>query len=271
MSEFSSTYRDFVKKSVKSDRYYGFDLKALARLEPVLKFLYQDWWKVEFSGLELLPKSGPCVIVGNQGSVLPWQAIMLLYAMMADRKNPRRLHIMYDLDWIEDERLHAFLVEIGFVPWSSANMKRLFEKGEIVAIFPEGLNALSKPFSQRYRLQGFDWTRLLPVVEEGLEIFPLATLGCDEAVPILAKSGSLAEKLHLPFFPITPFFPWFPFPFNFASLPVHWKMSLMKSVKYEKSKKREQIELVAKELSSVLEGGIQAELNKLFRHRDRIF
>src|SRR5579885_3061668 len=150
MSHFASTYRQFVRQSVKSDRYLGFDVRALARLEPFLSFLYFDWWKVNFNGLERLPASGPALIVGNQGSVLPWQAMMLIYALMSYQPTPRRVHILANLDWIDDERLNAFLIEIGFVPWSSASMKRLIARGEIVATFPEGPAGLAKPYSDRY-------------------------------------------------------------------------------------------------------------------------
>jgi hypothetical protein len=53
-------------------------------------------------------------------------------------------------------------------------------------------------------------------------IFPLATLGCDEAVLILTNFEKAAKFLNLPAFPITPFFPWLPFPLNLASLPTKW-------------------------------------------------
>lgn len=267
MTNFSSTYRQFVRQTVKADRYWGFDVRVLARLEPFLSFLFFDWWKVDFSGLERLPKSGPAVIVGNQGSVLPWQALMLIYGIMSHKENPRRVHIVCDLDWIEDERLNAFLIEIGFVPYSSASMKRLFARDEIVAIFPEGIAGLSKPFSQRYRLQDFDWTRLLPAVEENVKIFPLASLGCDESVPLYGSSKILAKLLNMPFYPITPFFPWFPFPLNLASRPVKWSMSLMKEMKYEKSKDRDHLEDTTKNLAGQLQGEIQAELNRALRKR----
>ncbi len=270
MSHFVATYRDFVRRSVKSDRYWGFDVRALARLEPFLSFLYFEWWKVNFDGLDRLPEKGPAVIVGNQGSVLPWQALMLIYGLMSFNKNPRRVHIMCDLDWIDDERLNAFLIEIGFVPWSSASMKRLFERGEIVAIFPEGIAGLSKPFSQRYRLQEFDWTRLLPAVEEGVKIFPLSSLGCDEVVPLLSNFEPLAKFLKMPYFPVSPFFPWYPFPLNLASRPISWRMHLMKELKYERGKDRDHLENTAKSLTQQLEGQIQAELNRALRHRFKV-
>ncbi len=194
---------------------------------------------------------------------------MLIYGLMSNADNPRRVHIMCDLDWIDDERLNAFLLEIGFVPWSSASMKRLLDRGEIVAIFPEGIAGLSKPYSQRYRLQEFDWTRLLPAIEQGVKIFPLSVLGCDEAVPMLANFERLAKFLKMPYFPISPFFPLLPFPFNLAFRPIAWKMQLMKEMKYEKSNDRDELENTTKAMSRRLEGEIQAELNRSLRHRTK--
>ena len=141
---------------------------------------------------------------------------------------------MADLDWLKDERLYTLLVQVGFVPWSSVNLKRLFAKGELVAIFPEGLSATAKPFVERYRMLEFDWTRLLPAVEEGVPIFPVATIGCEESV--LTARWRLVRFLNMPAFPVTPFFPWFPFPFNLGSLPVHWHMTVLNSSPYGKAK-----------------------------------
>ena len=46
-----------------------------------LNFLYEKWWRVETFGLDRIPENGPCLIVGNQGCVLPWQALMLACAL----------------------------------------------------------------------------------------------------------------------------------------------------------------------------------------------
>jgi 1-acyl-sn-glycerol-3-phosphate acyltransferase len=269
VSQFLSNYRDFLKQATKSDKYHGFDVRALVRVEPMLSFLFHDWWRVEFNGLEKLPKEGAALIVGNSGSFLPWPATMLLYALMSSRVNPRRLHIVADMDWIKDERLFASFLELGFVPFSSANMKRLFAKGELVAIFPEGAAGLARPFSARERLIEFDWVKLLPAVEEGVPIFPIATLGCDEAIPVLTNLDAIAKMLNLPSFPITPFFPWLPFPFNLASLPTKWNMSILKPLSYEKAEDRDLIEETSMKQSQFAEGEIQAELNRLLRQRWR--
>lgn len=271
MQHFTETYKDYVKDALQADRYFGFDVRAVAKAEPFLRFLYKDWWKVECKGLDQLPKDGPALIVGNSAGLIPWTALMLMYALMSNPDHPRRLSVVADLDWLKDERLYSLLVQLGFVPWSSANLKRLFAKNEIVAIFPEGLSATAKPFAERYRMLEFDWTRLLPAVEENVPIFPVATLGCEESVPTIGNFSKLAKFLSMPAFPVTPFFPWFPFPFNLGSLPVRWRMAVLRGLTYPQGTDRDNIEETAKQQSRFVEGEIQAELNRLLRSRIKSF
>jgi 1-acyl-sn-glycerol-3-phosphate acyltransferase len=270
MFDFPNRYKPFIRQSRQSDNYHGFDLRGLVFIEPVLKFLYENWWRVKTSGFENVPEDGPAVMVGNTSGMIPWPALMLIYALMSSSK-PRRLNVVIDMDWIEDERLYYALVEIGFVPWSNDNLKRLFEKGELVAIFPEGAKAAIKTFAMKNRVCEFDWTRLLPVVDSGVKIFPLATLGCDESVPALLNLSGLSSFLKVKAFPVSPFFPWLPFPFNLASLPVKWQMSLRRELEYEQPTSREEAQKIAKHQSFIAEGEIQAELNRALRARNHIF
>jgi 1-acyl-sn-glycerol-3-phosphate acyltransferase len=264
---FAERYPAFYELATKEPGTFGFDVQRVAEAEPVLRFLFEKWWRVNFTGLDRLPETGSTLIVSNSGGVLPWHGLMLAYALFTNKDKPRRLNILADLDWINDERLYYFLCELGFVPWSATNAKKLFAAGETVLIFPEGITGFTKPFSDRHRLREFDWTKFLPAVEEGLPIVPLATLGCDEAVPVLANLKGLARFLDLPAFPITPFFPWLPAPMNLLSLPVHWSMSLMKPTAYKVQGNREEVENVARQQAKFNEGEIQSELNRLMRVR----
>ena len=208
---FPNKYRSYIRKVHQSDDYFGFDVRALARIEPILKFLYHDWWKVNSEGFERLPETGPAVIVGNASGVIPWVPLMLIYTLMAEKKKCRRVSIVSDMSWIENERLHTALVEIGFVPWSSDNIKRLLSKGELLAIFPEYPDAAGKSWSMKNRVGEFDWTRLLSVIEANAKIFPLATLGCDEAPATFFNAESLSKALNLRAFPSRRFSPGCPF------------------------------------------------------------
>lgn len=271
MSSFVTIYREYIRTALKTHDG-NFNLKTVARIERPLAFLFQDWWKVDLQGLQRLPEKGPALIVGNAGGILPWAALMLMYAMMSDKQHPRKLHIMANIDWIEDERIYNFAREIGFVPYSADNAKKLFSEGQFVIVFPEGQAGALKPFGERYRCRNFDWTQLMPAVEMNVPMFPLATTGPDESFPLGMNIEPLAKLLSLPAFPVTPLFPFLPFPANIFSLPfVKWKMRVLKPLEYPKANSREEIENTAKTQALLLEGETQAELNRILRARIKPF
>lgn len=269
MTTFATNYRSYIRNASSSETHFGFDLDSIAKIEPVLAALYKKWWKVSFVGSERLPKEGPALITCNSGGGVPWPALMLLYALMSSKANPRRVNLMMNLGWIEDQRLYTALTDIGFVPWSFDNAKSLFEAGELVAIFPEGAAGHTKPFSERYRLRSFDWTQFMPAIENNVPIFPLATVGCDESIPILSNLEDLAKLLGLPAYPVTPFFPWLPFPSNLISLPMQWTMHLLKATPFQGGADRNSLEDTARAHAQFIEGEIQAELNRILRNRTK--
>src|SRR6516162_9630385 len=162
---FPNKYRSYIRKVQQSDDYFGFDVRALARIEPILKFLHDDWWRVNSEGFERLPETGPALIVSNASGVIPWVALMLIYSLMVEKKNCRRVNIVTDMSWIENAGLRTALLEIGFVPWSSDNVKRLLSKGELLAMFPEYPGSVGKSWSMKNRVSEFDWTKFLSAIE----------------------------------------------------------------------------------------------------------
>ncbi len=247
------------------------DNQALGKLDHLLDFLEKKWWRLVVMGLDRVPEQGPCLLVGNQGSVLPWQALMLSYSLRTRRVGARKVYTLCDLETHFEPDVAAALREYGFIEWSSANMKELLEKGEVVAIYPEGLAGLKKPFNRRYRLEEYDWTTLLPAVEVGkearLEIYPVASMGFDEINPMLGNVDLISKLLKLPYFPVTPFFPWLPAPLNLFHLPLDASISILKAATYGNPAGRDELENETKKLSLWLEGETQAELNRQLRHR----
>lgn len=263
---FSDSHKPFVKVARKQTPF-GSNLKTLAKIDPITSFLYDKWWHVEVNGLDRIPDEGPALIVGNTGGIIPWAGIMMAHALMSRKSFPRRLNIVCEMGWIEDERIYQFARDLGFVQWSADHVKTLFSQGELVAVFPEGVHGALKPFSERYRLRDFDWTRVLPAIEEKVPIIPLATIGCDESFPVIGNCEEMARMLNLPAFPVTPFMPFLPFPFNMISLPGDWKMRVLRQKDYKKTEDRNERYETAQSLAKDLEGEIQAELNRLLRMR----
>jgi 1-acyl-sn-glycerol-3-phosphate acyltransferase len=263
---FQTTYKSYIRAARKPTQF-GSCLKTMAKLEPLFSWLYKRWWQINCQGLERLPQEGPALIIGNTAGIIPWPGIMLAYALMSRQSAPRRLNILCEMGWIEDERLHHLARELGFVPWSADHARKLFSQGELVAVFPEGTQGAVKPFSERYRVREFDWTRILPGLEDNVKMFPMATLGCDESFPIIANLDGVARALELPAFPVTPFLPFLPFPLNAASFPGRWQMHILKPHEYQKAETRNERYEIALKLARDLEGDVQAELNRMLRTR----
>lgn len=264
---FVQRYRAFAKANVR-DHEFGFNLKTLAKVEPIVGFLYEDWWRVNAQGIERLPQGGPALIVGNAGGMLPWAAIMLAYALMAKTDPPRRLHTLMDMDAIEDERVYQFLVEVGFVPWSADNLRKIFAANELAFLYPEPAGTAVRTLGERYRVRDFDWTKIMPAVELGVPIFPMATCGPDEIADVWLNFEQLGRFLGMPAFPVTSSFPWAPFPTNILPKRNKWSLRIMKALRAEEvGESRDDLEKTSKDQAFFAGGEVQAELNRMLRSR----
>jgi 1-acyl-sn-glycerol-3-phosphate acyltransferase len=100
--------------------------------------------------------------------------------------------------------------------------ERLLGTGEVVGVWPEGYKGIGKPFDQRYRLQRFGRGGFVSAaVRARAPIIPTAIVGAEEASPMLADIRPLARMLGLPYFPVTPTFPWLG-PAGLIPLPSRW-------------------------------------------------
>jgi 1-acyl-sn-glycerol-3-phosphate acyltransferase len=189
----------------------GFDPELnRAVLMPAARGLYKEWFRVQMRGLEHVPQTGPAMLVANHSGVLPLDAVMLQVGVLDEHPAARSVRtlsadLVYSVPWL------AWLARAsGHVPANPEEAERLLQAGELVGVFPEGFKGIGKPFSDRYQLQrfgrgGFARTAL----RTGVPIIPVAIVGAEEIYPMVADWPELAAKLKLPYFPITPLFPWF--------------------------------------------------------------
>ncbi len=87
--------------------------------------------------------------------------------------------------------------------------ERLLARGELVGVWPEGFKGIGKPFSERYKLQRFGRGGFVSAaLRAQVPIIPCSIVGAEEIYPMLGNIKPLARLLGLPYFPMTPTFPW---------------------------------------------------------------
>ncbi len=231
------TLRDSVQRMGRrmAGRYHedewGFDEEFAEAVYPFFEFLYDYWWRIRATGVENVPAHGRALVVSNHsGSLFPFDASMLVGAIMKEHPLPRWPRPMV-LNWaFELPFLSFFMRKVGGVPASPFNAIRLLEQDEIVMVFPEGVKGTGKPFSERYRLQRFGRGGFVEVaLRTGSPIVPVAVVGAEEIYPKIADSQLLAKLLGAPFVPITPTLPWLG-PLGLIPLPSRWRIEFCEPI-----------------------------------------
>ena len=103
------------------------------------------------------------------------------------------------------------------------NFADLLDDGQLVLVFPEGVEGIRKTITQRYRLQRFRVGFIEQSLRAQAPIVPVAFIGSDDQTPILYDLKPLARRLGLPVAPITPTFPWFG-PLGLLPYPVSYRI-----------------------------------------------
>ncbi len=252
---------------------FGFDPEFNTRLLiPLARLLYQEWFRIEMRGLGHVPASGAALVVANHSGVLPLDAIMLQTGLHDEHPQHRDLRLLgADLVY-ELPGLASLARRSGHIRACPANADRLLRDGELVGVFPEGFKGIGKPFSDRYQLRrfgrgGFAATALRARVP----IVPCAIVGAEEIYPMVGNARPLARLLRLPYFPITPLFPWFGL-LGAVPLPSNWIIDFgtpVETAGYPAGAWRDPA--VIAELAAAVRGSIQARLEDLLVERGPAF
>jgi 1-acyl-sn-glycerol-3-phosphate acyltransferase len=205
---------------------FGYDAAFAARVAPLIEFLYDRWWRVEVSGAEHVPATGRALLVANHsGGFFPYDALMLAHGLHTRREGAGR-----DVRPLVEDSAYRFpglgplLARLGAVRASAENAARLLAREHAVAVFPEGAKGVGKYYRERYRLQRFARGGFVTLaLRTGAPLVPIAIIGAEEIHPVLAKWQWLARLLNLPYFPVTPTFPWLGL-LGLVPLPTKWRI-----------------------------------------------
>ena len=87
--------------------------------------------------------------------------------------------------------------------------ERLLGDGEFVGVWPEGTRASANPSASATKAQRFGRGGFVAAaLHTKAPIIPCAIVGAEETYPVIGNAKFLARMLGLPYFPLTPTFPW---------------------------------------------------------------
>ncbi len=216
----------FVRRRLSGDYdidEFGFDPELNDRLLlPIIRPLYERWFRVELLGCENVPDKGPALIVGNHSGTLPIDGVMLQVGLHDHHPAQRNLRLL-GADLVYQIPVLAHLArKSGHTLACQADAQRLLDKGEVVGVFPEGFKGVGKPYSQRYKLQRFGRGGFVATaLRAQVPIIPCAIVGAEEIYPKIADLKPLARLLGFPYFPVTPTWPMFG-ALGLVPLPSKW-------------------------------------------------
>jgi 1-acyl-sn-glycerol-3-phosphate acyltransferase len=161
-------------------------------------------------------------VVANHSGTLPWDGVMLQVAVRDEHPAGRHLRLLAaDLVFMVPG-LNQLARKAGHTLACAEDAELLLRRGELLGVMPEGFKGLGKPFSQRYKLQRFGRGGFVATaLRAGVPIVPCSVVGAEEIHPMLGNSRTLARLLGLPYFPLTPTFPWLG-PLGAVPLPTKW-------------------------------------------------
>lgn len=219
---------EFIQRRLRGEYQtdpYGMDRELIEIVRPFLLFMYRTWWRIRTEGVEHVPDDSRALLVSNHSGVLPWDGAMIATAVYEEHPSARIVRNLF-LHWFSTLPIIApTLASVGQVPGIPENAVRLLEDDELVCVFPEGVKGIAKLFRDRYRLARFGRGGFVQTaLRTGAPLQPVAVVGAEEIYPMLANVEPVAKLFGLPFFPITPFFPWSG-ALGVIPLPTRWSIT----------------------------------------------
>jgi 1-acyl-sn-glycerol-3-phosphate acyltransferase len=202
---------------------FGFDTDLTDNvLLPLLRPLYQRWFRVKTIGMHHVPETGGALIVANHSGTVPLDALMLSVALHDEHPQQRHLRMLGADLVFRMPVLGALARKHGGTLACNPDAERLLSDGELVGVWPEGFKGIGKPFRDRYKLQRFGRGGFVSAaLRTGVPIIPCSVVGAEEIYPKIGELKPLARLLGAPYVPVTPLFPLLG-PLGLIPLPSKW-------------------------------------------------
>lgn len=182
---------------------WGRSESTRARIRWLYGPLYRRWFRAEWEGLEKIPLAGGALLVANHAGAIPADAPVIMHGIEEELERP--VYGLADYFFKSLPVVSTMWARAGGVAAHPDNAYRLLrEQHQLALVFPEGTKGTGKVYSQRYQLRRFGRGGFVEIaMRAGVPVVPIAVVGGEEAMPIIAKSGLLARALGVPYAPLT--------------------------------------------------------------------
>jgi 1-acyl-sn-glycerol-3-phosphate acyltransferase len=231
---------------------WGFNIKNMKANMRMTKFMYENFYKVEAFGLENIPKEGRCLIIPNHSGQLPFDGMLIGYAMVTNPFGPRAPKAMVERFLPTVPFIGNWLSSVGAVIGDPINCERMLDNDEAVVVFPEGVRGSNKLYKLKYQLQRFGTGFMHLAMKHQAPIIPVAVIGMEETIRSYADLKPIAKLLGLPVAPLV--LPWV-FPskvYLYFGKPIFFENDV-----HKESDIKERVDVVKQEISKLIEIGLK--------------
>lgn len=207
----SKTFERIARQAPFHDEGHGYDIFGLeppnlARVVELTRGIHDTYFRVDSRGIEHIPPVGPTIVVANHGGILPVDAAMLCMDILLRSTPPRIPRAIADRFVPRFPLISSLFARYGVVNGTRPNVRKLLARGELIALWPEGVTGPAKRFRDRYLIQTWRVGFAEYALRHRATIVPAAVVGAEESWPVLAKLRRLrifgAPYLPVPAWPV---------------------------------------------------------------------
>jgi len=248
---------------------FGMDRETIDRFaRTIFKFMSDRYWRIELEGLEHIPRQGPGILAGPHRGFIPWDAVMALHLVL--RETGRVPRFLTHPGLLKFPFVSSFITKMGGVVACQENAERVLAAGELLGVFPEGVQGAFTPCRQAYQLLDFGRDAFVKIaLRNRIPIVPYVTVGNVEALPIFKLFAWRWWRRYSDW----PGLPLSTFPFLPLPLPSKWHIRFLPAIHPAAQHGPEaagDVTLV-KKISAEVRSQMQQAIDDILRRRPSIF
>jgi 1-acyl-sn-glycerol-3-phosphate acyltransferase len=166
-------------------------------MDELFRAAYRWWFRVEWEGLEHVPRQGGALLVSNHAGMLPVDGGIIQQGIQWEIGRPV-YSLAHDGFW-RFPFIGSQVSRVGGVVGHPENADRLLRTDQnLVLVFPEGAKGPVKPPRERYRLQRFGRGGFVETaMRAGVPIVPIALMGTEDTTPTLLSFRMAGQDVPL--------------------------------------------------------------------------